>query len=75
MPDINEVITLGVGTPSSIEHFILLGLNGNPTTGTAVQVYGYVYMPTAIGGPVQMIVTMRGAVDMVGAMHGKANML
>ena len=28
MADINQVITLGIGTPSDIEHFILLGLNG-----------------------------------------------
>lgn len=26
MADINQVITLGIGTPSSIKHFILLGL-------------------------------------------------
>ena len=27
MADINQVISLGIGTPSSIEHFILVGLN------------------------------------------------
>ena len=27
MADINQVITLGIGTPSDIEHFILVGLN------------------------------------------------
>lgn len=27
MADINEIVTLGIGTPSSIKHFILLGLN------------------------------------------------
>ena len=26
MANVNQVITLGVGTPSDIEHFILLGL-------------------------------------------------
>jgi 2,3-bisphosphoglycerate-independent phosphoglycerate mutase len=30
MADINQVITLGIGTPSDIEHFILFGLNANP---------------------------------------------
>lgn len=28
MADINQLISLGIGTPSDIEHFILLGLNG-----------------------------------------------
>src|SRR5262245_55036501 len=28
MADINQVITLGIGTPSDIEHLILFGLNG-----------------------------------------------
>lgn len=28
MADINQVITLGIGEPADIEHFILLGLNG-----------------------------------------------
>lgn len=28
MADINHVVTLGIGTPGDIEHFILLGLNG-----------------------------------------------
>ena len=27
MADINQIITLGIGTPGDIEHFILLGLN------------------------------------------------
>jgi hypothetical protein len=27
MADINQVITLGIGTPADIKHFILLGLN------------------------------------------------
>lgn len=27
MADINQMITLGIGTPASIPHFILLGLN------------------------------------------------
>ena len=27
MADINQIITLGIGTPSDIEHFILFGLN------------------------------------------------
>lgn len=27
MADINEIITLGIGTPSDIPHFILLGLS------------------------------------------------
>jgi hypothetical protein len=27
MADINQVITLGIGTPGDIEHFILVGLN------------------------------------------------
>lgn len=29
MTDINHVITLGIGEPGDIEHFILLGLNGS----------------------------------------------
>lgn len=28
--DINQVITLGIGTPASIEHFVLFGLSPNP---------------------------------------------
>jgi len=32
MADINQVITLGIGTPSSIPHFILFGLNPTPST-------------------------------------------
>ena len=32
MADINQVITLGIGTPGDIEHFILVGLNGAPET-------------------------------------------
>ena len=28
MADINHLITLGIGTPGDIEHFILVGLNG-----------------------------------------------
>lgn len=27
MADISEIITLGIGTPSDIAHFILVGLN------------------------------------------------
>jgi len=27
MADIDQIITLGIGTPSDIEHFILFGLN------------------------------------------------
>ena len=40
MADINEIITLGIGTPSDIKHFILLGLNGSssppPPSGSGV---------------------------------------
>ena len=32
MSDINQIITLGIGTPADIKHFILVGLN----TGVAV---------------------------------------
>lgn len=37
MPDINEIITLGIGTPSDIPHFILFGLSPSqqPPTSTA----------------------------------------
>jgi len=28
MSNINQTITLGIGTPASIRHFILFGLNG-----------------------------------------------
>ena len=31
MADINQVITLGIGTPSDIAHFILVGLPVNPS--------------------------------------------
>jgi hypothetical protein len=31
MADINEVITLGIGTPSDIPHFVLVGLSPNPS--------------------------------------------
>lgn len=30
MADINQIVTLGIGTPSDIEHLILVGLNANP---------------------------------------------
>ncbi|MHB1260313.1 MAG: hypothetical protein ACYC2H_01215 [Thermoplasmatota archaeon] len=30
MADIHQVITLGIGTPSDITHFILVGLSANP---------------------------------------------
>lgn len=30
MADVNNVISLGIGSPASIEHFILFGLNANP---------------------------------------------
>lgn len=30
MADINQVITLGVGTPADVLHFLLIGLNINP---------------------------------------------
>lgn len=33
MADINHIITLGIGTPADIEHFILVGLNANPAAG------------------------------------------
>lgn len=29
MTDINHIITLGIGEPGDIEHFILFGLNGS----------------------------------------------
>lgn len=32
MADLNNVITLGIGTPASIKHFILFGLNTAATT-------------------------------------------
>jgi hypothetical protein len=34
--DINEVITLGIGTPASIKHFILVGLSPGVGTTTGV---------------------------------------
>lgn len=34
MPDINQIITEGIGTPSDIEHYILDGLNANPEVAT-----------------------------------------
>ena len=38
MADINQVITLGIGTPADIPHFVLVGLSPNasvlPVTGT-----------------------------------------
>ena len=39
MADINQIISLGIGTPADIEHFILLGLNANPAA-----------VPVAAGG-------------------------
>ena len=33
MPDISQVITLGIGTPADIEHFVLFGLNVSGFTG------------------------------------------
>ena len=36
MADINQVITLGVGTPADIEHFILVGLNVNVVISEAI---------------------------------------
>lgn len=34
MADVNQIITLGVGTPSDIPHFILVGLSVNPVEHT-----------------------------------------
>ena len=34
MGDLNQVITLGIGTPADIEHFILFGLNITVVYGT-----------------------------------------
>ena len=39
MADINQVITLGIGTPADISHFILFGLN----TGISGTVYTNLY--------------------------------
>lgn len=38
MADINQIITLGIGTPSDIEHLTLVGLNAEdvPVTGQNV---------------------------------------
>ena len=39
MANIDQIITLGIGTPSDIEHFTLVGLTANPggaPTGQAV---------------------------------------
>lgn len=36
MAAINEIITLGIGTPADIPHFILVGLNGTGTVTTKV---------------------------------------
>ena len=33
MADINQVITLGIGIPADIEHFVLFGLNASQFTG------------------------------------------
>ncbi len=30
MADINHIITLGIGTPADIPHFVLVGLSVNP---------------------------------------------
>lgn len=36
MADINQMITLGIGTPADIEHFILVGLNANPSVAAVI---------------------------------------
>ena len=43
MADINQVITLGIGTPADIEHFILVGLNA---TGSVAVVDPYAIILT-----------------------------
>ena len=40
MADINQVITLGIGTPGDREHFILFGLNGAPEVTPTVVMAG-----------------------------------
>lgn len=46
MADINQVITLGIGTPSSIPHFVLVGLS--PSGASAGPAYGTDDLTTAV---------------------------
>lgn len=36
MADINQIVTLGIGIPGDIEHFILFGLNAAPSVAATV---------------------------------------
>lgn len=47
MADINHIITLGIGVPGDIEHFILFGLNG-----VALSVKGHVSTAESLVGAV-----------------------
>lgn len=52
MADINQVITLGVGTPADIPHFVLVGLSPNgsvtPVTGSGTLTIGP-FIPVGTG--------------------------
>lgn len=40
MADINQIITLGIGTPADIEHFILIGLSVSVDSDTITVGFG-----------------------------------
>ena len=44
MADLSHIITLGIGTPGDIEHFILFGLNGATPIDTTVHGSGMGYV-------------------------------
>lgn len=68
MADINQVITLGIGTPADISHFILVGLSTGTTPPVTAQpgvirVRG-IYEPTiAVAGVYQPTIAIRGLAE------------
>lgn len=48
MADINQIITLGIGTPAGIPEFLTFGLQIGDTAGV-VSGFGFIFSPDAVG--------------------------
>ena len=68
MADINHIITLGIGTPGDIKHFILFGLNiggANPGGSTATD---------ALRGDAVLSDALRGSASISNTLIGTATL-
>lgn len=63
MADVNNVITLGIGTPSSVEHFVLVGLS---VTGEIAAIYG----TTEVSGSYERTTAVEGSYERTTALTG-----